>query len=104
MFYVLPVVACLTGQPPVSQFGECIEHHLPLPRITNQIAKVTACHLGGAVRAHGLSRWLCGLASRRCEVPIQLKSGICAKLTVWLQTIVNVTLQTPSHLAEGLPW
>jgi hypothetical protein len=100
MSYVLPVVARLTGQPPVSQFGECLEHHRPLPQITN----VTACHLGGAVRAHELSRWLCGLAFRRCEALIQLKSGICAKLTVWLQTIVNVTLQTPSHLAEGLPW
>jgi hypothetical protein len=41
MFYVPLVVACLTGQP-----GECREHHLPLPQITN----ATACHLGGAVR------------------------------------------------------
>ena len=41
MSYVPLVVACLTGQ-----LGECREHHLPLPQITN----ATACHLGGAVR------------------------------------------------------
>jgi len=52
MSYVLPVVARLTGQPPVSLFGECLDHHLPLPRITNRITNVAARHLGGAVRAH----------------------------------------------------
>jgi hypothetical protein len=46
MSYVLLVVACLTGQP-----GECREHHLPLPQITN----ATVCHLGGAVR---LREWV----------------------------------------------
>ena len=53
MSYVLLVVACLTGQP-----GECREHHLPLPNITN----ATACHLGGAVR---LREWVAGHAGWR---------------------------------------
>jgi hypothetical protein len=59
MSYVLPVVARLTGQPPVSQSGECLEHHRPLPQITNRITNVTACHLGEAVRAH---EWVAGYA------------------------------------------
>jgi len=51
MSYVLPVVACLNGQSQAGQSladqsGECREHRLPLPQITN----ATACHLGGAVR------------------------------------------------------
>jgi|tagenome__1003787_1003787.scaffolds.fasta_scaffold19631172_2 hypothetical protein len=58
MSYVLPVVACLTGQSPASQIpdsqlGECREHHLPLPQVTN----ATAYHLGGAVR---LREWAAG--------------------------------------------
>jgi hypothetical protein len=51
MSYMLLVVACFAGQSPASQSGECREHHLPLPQITN----ATACHLGGAVR---LREWV----------------------------------------------
>jgi hypothetical protein len=67
MSYVLPVVArptaCQpTGQPPVSQLGECRERHfLSTPISLTQIINVIACHLGGAVRARdripGLGDW-----------------------------------------------
>jgi hypothetical protein len=68
MSYVLLVVACLTGQPPVSQFGECLEHHLPLSQITN----VTARHLGGRyARMSGSLVMRTGVSPMRSAYPTQ---------------------------------